>query len=166
MYRSILILILLFFVSCNDKEEIPYQLPENATSLLTADSIKTWKIARRYNGKTRMNMGDCFLEYRQRFRESGFVDDNNDKLRNCGPSLTATWEITISEKGNPYIKFTSDQIPDLLHQESNEKYFKIIHLSNDSLVISYAHKQFNQKRIITDYLVREDVKLSDREFHW
>ena len=153
-------------ISCSDTKEIPYELPENAVSLLTADSIKSWKLARRYNGKTRMNMGDCFLGYRQRFRESGIVSDNNETLRDCGPSLTATWEITTSEKGYPYIKLTSDQIPELLGQESDEKFFKILYLSNDSLVLSYSHKQFNQKRKITDYMVREGLEVTDRAFHW
>ncbi|GGG39102.1 hypothetical protein GCM10011344_44970 [Dokdonia pacifica] len=154
------------FISCKDKTKEPYIIPENAVHLLTADSVKTWKIAKRYNGKTRMNMGDCFLKYRQRFRESGLVKDNNDLQRDCGPSLEATWEITSSEKGDYYLKLTSDQIPELLQQESNEKFFKILYLSKDSLTLSYVHKQFNNRRRITDYLVRDDLEVKDREFHW
>ncbi|WP_299679801.1 lipocalin family protein [uncultured Dokdonia sp.] len=144
----------------------PYIIPENAIHLLTADSVKSWKIAKRYNGKTRMNMGDCFLKYRQRFRESGLVKDNNASQRDCGPSLEATWEITTSEKGDYYIKLTSDQLPELLNQESDEKFFKILYLSKDSLTLSYVHKQFNQRRRITDYMVREDLEVKDRDFHW
>lgn len=90
------------------KKNQRFRIPKNAVQLLTVDSIKSWKIARRYNGSTRMNMGDCFLGYRQRFRtsaalsvnSSGLVQDNNGELRNCGPSLKATWEITTSEKGD------------------------------------------------------------------
>ncbi len=161
-------------ISCKEVPSEPYAVPENAVYLLTADSVKTWKIARRYNGKTRMNMEGCFLGYRQRFRtsaalsinSSGTVTDNNGELRNCGPSLEATWEITTSDKGDTYLKFTSDQIPELLGQESNEKFFKILHISKDSLTLSFVHKQFNKRRRITDYLVREDLEVADRDFHW
>ncbi|MFT5892943.1 MAG: hypothetical protein ACI9Y7_003058, partial [Dokdonia sp.] len=86
--------------------------------------------------------------------------------RNCGPSLEATWEITTSEKGDTYLKLTSDQIPELLNQESNEKFFRILYLSKDSLTLSFVHKQFNKRRRITDYLVREDLEIEDRDFHW
>lgn len=161
-------------ISCKDEPKLPYSIPENAVTLLTADSVKSWKIARRYNGKTRMNMEGCFLGYRQRFRTSaglgvnpsGIVQDNNGELRNCGPSLEATWEITTSEKGDSYLKLTSDQIPELLGQESNEKFFKILYLNKDSLTLSFVHKQFNKRRTITDYLVRDDLPVEDRNFHW
>ncbi|WP_299209492.1 hypothetical protein [uncultured Dokdonia sp.] len=176
MKKILILYVLLIYgiISCKEKPEEPYVVPENAVQLLTSDSIKSWKIARRYNGKTRMNMGDCFLGYRQRFRTSaelsvnsgGIVQDNNGDLRNCGPSLEASWEITTSENGDAYLKLTSDQISELLGQESNEKFFKIMYLSNDSLTLSYTHKQFNKRRKITDYLVREDLPVKDRDFHW
>jgi len=159
-------ILLSVFLSCKDKPKEPYIIPENAVRLLTADSVKSWKIARRYNGKTRMNMGDCFLGYRLRFRESGLLSDNNGLQRDCGPSLDATWGITTSEKGAYYLKFKSDQIPALLNQESDEKFFKILYISEDSLTLSYVHTQFNQRRRITDYMVREDVEVKDRKFHW
>ena len=177
MNKIVVLCILLMSVMISCKEEVPpvpYIVPENAVHLLTADSVKSWKIARRYNGKTRMNMEGCFLGYRQRFRTSatpsinsrGIVKDNNGALRNCGPSLEATWEITTSEKGDMYLKLTSDQIPELMGQESNEKFFKILYLSKDSLTLSFVHKQFNKRRRITDYLVREDLEVADRDFHW
>lgn len=159
-------LMIFLLVSCGEKSKEPYVIPENTTYLLTADSVKSWKIAKRYNGKTRMNMGDCFLGYRLRFRESGLLSDNNGLQRDCGPSLEATWEITTSEKGDYYLKFKSDQIPGLLNQESDEKFFKILYISEDSLTLSYVHKQFNQRRRIIDYMVREDVEVKDRKFHW
>lgn len=166
--------LLIGVISCKDEPTPPYSIPENTVTLLTADSIKSWKIARRYNGKTRMNMGDCFLGYRQRFRTSvalsansiGYVSDNNGELRDCGSSLEAKWEITASDKGDFYLKLTSDQIPELLGQDSKEKFFKIMYLSNDSLTLSYVHKQFNKRLRITDYLVREDLPVEDRDFHW
>ena len=120
-------------ISCKKKTTPIYRLPDNAAGLLTGDSVKTWKIARRYNGKARMNMGECFLGYRQRFRESGHVSDNNSELRNCGPSLKAEWEITTTDKGHSYLKLTSDQIPALLNQAENYKLFKILFISRDSL---------------------------------
>lgn len=158
--------IVLIMISCKEEPVEPYILPENVETFLTADSIKTWKIARRYNGKTRMNMGDCFLGYRQRFRESGLVHDNNASLKNCGPSLEANWKITTSENGHSYIRFAGDKIPELLSQEEDYKFFKIVYISNDSLTLSFTHKQFNKRRTITDYLVREDLEVEDRNFHW
>lgn len=160
------LLCIILFASCAKKKLKPYELPDNAIVLLTADSVKSWKIARRYNGKTRMNMGSCFLSYRQRFRESGIVSDNNADNKDCGPSLEATWEITTEENGYSYLKFTSDQLPELLNQNKNFKLFKILYLSKDSLTISFTHVQFSERRTITDYLVRENLEVEDRDFHW
>ena len=113
-----------------------------------------------------MNMGDCFLKYRQRFRESGTVSDNNASNRNCGPSLEADWTFTTAENGYSYIKLTSDQLPELLGQEKPGLFFKVLYLTADSLTVSYVHKQFGERRVITDYLVREDLEVPDRDFHW
>jgi len=93
------IVIAILVLSCKTKKKEPFVLPNNAIYLLTADSVKYWKLAKRYNGKTRMNMGDCFLQYRQRFRESGQVTDNNEENKDCGPSLKAQWEFTTLDKG-------------------------------------------------------------------
>lgn len=41
-----------------------------------------------------------------------------------------------------------------------------MYLSNDSLTLSYTHKQFTKRLRITDYLVREDLPVEDRNFHW
>ncbi len=171
IYLSRLIIGFIFYslvtlVSCKKEAIVPYILPENTKLLLTSDSIKTWKIARRYNGKTRMNMGDCFLKYRQRFYKNGIVSDNNAENQNCGPSLEATWEIITAENGFSYFKFKGDQLPELLGQEEDHKLFKILYLSNDSLTISFTHVQFSERRTITDYLVREDIEIKDRDFHW
>jgi len=113
------VLLVIGITSCKDEPKPPYSIPQNAVTLLTADSIKSWKIARRYNGKTRMNMGDCFLGYRQRFatsaalnaHSSGLVEDNIGALRNCGPSFKAIWQITTSDQGAFYLNLTIDQIP-------------------------------------------------------
>lgn len=68
----------MLIISCSEKE--PYRLPENAESLLHGDSTKTWKIARRYNNDVRMNMGPCFMTYRQSFSEDHQVSDNNAEM--------------------------------------------------------------------------------------
>jgi len=158
--------LLFLMMSCQSSTKEPYVLPDNARFLLTADSVKHWKLAKRYNGKTRMNMGDCFLKYRQHFRESGQVIDNNEENKGCGPSLKADWEFTSSDKGYWYLKFTSEQIPELLGQTEDYKLFKIHKLTQDSLMLSFTHKQFGERRVITDYLVRHDLEVDDRNFHW
>ena len=160
------LLFLILFSGCGSEPVIPYEIPENAVSLLTADTSKTWKIARRYNGKARMNMEGCFMLYRQKFSISGIVTDNNAENTNCGPSLNADWEITKTEKGNYYLKLTSADIPDLLNQEEDYTFFKILRLTKDSLTVSFRHKQFGKERVITDYLVQEDIVVPDRNFHW
>lgn len=157
---------ILILISCADTPSLPYELPENSITLLTSDSVKTWKIAKRYNGETRMNMGDCFLGYRQCFRESGLVKDNNGSLMNCGPSLNAQWKIITQDNGHSYLRIMGDQIPELLSQEEDFKFFKILHISKDSLTLSFTHRQYNKKRTITDYLVRDDLEVDDRNFHW
>lgn len=159
------LLILLAFASCQ-KIDKPYPLPENARNLIHGDSLKTWKIARRYNNDVRMNMGPCFMDYRQTFTNSGMVRDNNSENKNCGPSLTGNWKIEKSPKGNPYIKITSPDIPALMSTEKDYKYFRILKLTGDTLKISFKHTQYgNTKRTITDILVREDLDIGDRYFH-
>ncbi|WP_146090637.1 hypothetical protein [Aureitalea marina] len=152
-------------VSCGDSPPEPYPLPENAMNLIAGDSAKTWMLAKRINGKVRMNMGDCFLHYRQTYLQNGSVSDNNSKAKDCGPSLVGQWEITTTEKGNSYIKITSALIPELLNIEEDHKFFQIRYLSEDSLVLKFSHNQFGKKQWITDYLVTESVDVPDRDFH-
>jgi len=160
-------LVFLVLASCEETEINPYVLPQNAIQLIAGDSTKTWKIARRYNGDTRMNMGRCFLSYRQTFSVNNTVVDNNKDNTDCGPSLRATWKISVSDSGNSYLKLTSDQIPELFKIKKDYKFFKVLYVSEDSLTLSFKHKQFSGKtRIIIDYLVREDLKVNERDFHW
>ncbi len=161
----IALLVGVVFTSCSEGNE-PYTLPPGAAQLIAGDSTKTWMLAKRFNGGIRMNMGDCFLHYRQTFGVDGTVQDNNGEARNCGPSLVGAWEITTTEKGNSYIKITSPQIPELLGIEEDHKFFKILYLSGDTLQLSFSHNQFGTKKIITDYLVTEDVQVPDRNFHY
>jgi hypothetical protein len=44
--------------------------------------------------------------------------------------------------------------------------FKILYTSKDSLTISFSHNQFGSRRVITDYMVTEEVSVPDRDFHW
>lgn len=162
---QIAIILVLIFTSCNNNSE-PYQLPENALDLIHGDSLKTWKIARRYNDDIRMNMGPCFMAYRQTFKADHKVYDNNENYRDCGPSLFGNWEFKKSEKGDPYVKITSPDLPKLMNTDKDYKYFKILKLTKDTLKLSFKHKQYgNKSRTITDVLVREDLDIGDRYFH-
>ncbi len=113
-----------------------------------------------------MEEGDCFIKYGQTYFTNDSVVDNNERNAQCGPSLKGTWEITQSEKGHSYIKLSSSLLPELLGTDKEYKYFKILFLSKDSLTLSFSHNQFGKKRRITDYLVREDLDIGDRSFHY
>lgn len=135
-------------------------------NLIHGDSSKTWKIARRYNDDIRMNMGPCFLAYRQTFKADQNFFDNNEKTGDCGPSLIGTWEFKKGPKGDPYVKISSPDLPELLNTNKDYKYFKILKLTEDSLKLSFKHKQYgNKSRTITDILVRENLDIGDRYFH-
>lgn len=152
------------FSSCTDSKA--FKLPENAEALIHGDSVKTWKIARRYNGSVRMNMGPCFMAYRQSFYMDSKVSDNNSENPDCGQSLVGKWELKESKKGTPYIKLSSPQLPELLNTEKEYKNFRILKLTEDTLKISFKHTQYgNTSRTITDVLVREDLDIGDRYFH-
>lgn len=166
MYRYLL-LILITIYSCSGPEKPVYELPENAWSLISADSAKTWKLAKRFNEGTRMNMGDCFLAYRQTFLKDSSMTDNAGDTRNCGETLSANWKIVKDSKGNAYIKLSSEQIPDLMQIDENYKHFKVLQISEDELVIEYKHRQYgNKSRTVIDHYVPEDVAVEDRDFHW
>lgn len=153
-------------LSCTETKRESFKLPTNAVKLIAGDSIKTWKIAKRYNNKIRMNMGDCFLSYRQTFYSNMTVIDNNGEHEDCGETLRATWEIVTNKEDDNFIKLKSDQIPKLMNIKNNYKYFHILHISQDSLVLQYKHKQFsNQEFIITDHFVTEHTVVKDRDFH-
>ncbi|MCH4822367.1 lipocalin family protein [Gramella lutea] len=152
-------------MSCSEEHKA-YNLPENASSLLHGDSLKTWKIARGYNNDVRMNMGPCFMNYRQTYKLNGVVLDNNEENRDCGSSLKGQWKFKKNKKGEPYLKITSPDIPQLMNTDKDYKYFKILKLTRDTLKLSFKHAQYgNTKRTITDILVREDLDIGDRYFH-
>ena len=157
---------LLVVFGCNEPIP-PYSLPKNVISIICSDSIKTWKLAKRLNDGNRMNMGDCFLSYRQTFKKDMTVSDNNGDNDNCGESLTATWEIIKDEKAHSYIKMQSPQIPMLMNIKEDYKKLRILHLSENKMTVAFYHRQFSDRwTIITDYLVPESVLVEDREFHW
>lgn len=156
----------IFLLSSCNEEASPYNLPENASNLIHGDSLKTWKIARRYNDDIRMNMNPCFLAYRQTFKTDQTVNDNNGENRDCGPSLSGEWQFKKGPKGNSYLKVSSPDLPKLLNTDKDYKYFKILKLTEDTLKVSFKHKQYGNKlRTITDVLVREDLNIGDRNFH-
>ena len=160
LYFSLVILVT--FTSCSSEK---FELPNNATELLTNNSSKTWKLAKRYNDGYRMNMGDCFLSYRVTYNLDGTTMDNNAQNKDCGESMEANWTFYTNDSG-PYIKWKGEKVITLLQQEKDYKYFKIITLSDSLLVVSYKHKQFNNKeRTIEDYLVPEHLEVEGRNYH-
>ncbi|TRO67456.1 lipocalin family protein [Christiangramia sabulilitoris] len=164
-YRLFFLQLAFTFISCSDSQK-PFHLPDNANQLLHGDSTKTWKIARRYNDDIRMNMGPCFMAYRQTFKVDHLVQDNNEDTRDCGPNLTGKWNFKKGPEGNSFIKISSPDIPKLLNTEKDYKYFKVLKLTEDTLKISFKHKQYGDTyRRITDILVREDLDIGDRYFH-
>lgn len=165
-FISILALMCFSFNSCDKQKKKPYQPTSNLKELIAGDSLKTWKIAKRYNGKTRMNMGDCFLKYRQSFFSNGGVSDNNEDQSNCGSSLIGAWSIIKDSASYTYIRIISDDIPELLNIEENYKDFRVFYASEDSLHIYFIHTQYGQERRISDYLVQEEVSVPNRNFHF
>ncbi len=157
----------MLIVSCAEPQKEPYMLPDHAESLIAGDSAKTWKLARRFNNKTRMNMGDCFLLYRQTYQSDMTMHDNNGEHSDCGPTLNATWKFAKDERGNYYVKWNSKELPEVMHIEQDYKFFKILRLSEEQMTLQFSHKQFSNKTtIITDIYVPEYVSVEDREFHW
>lgn len=163
-----LILVLgLALIACDETEKPAYPLPSNASSLLTGDSTKTWKLARRFNNGTRMNMGDCFLLHRDTYSADFTMHNNSGEQSNCGETLNATWKFTKDKKGNSYIRWTSDQLPQMMNIEADYKAFKILRLSAEQMTLQFTHKQFSDKiSTITDIWVPENISVEDREFHW
>ncbi len=162
-----LLLFLIVLTSCSDDVKPVYEIPENARELIAADSSKTWKLAKRFNDGTRMNMGECFLAYRQTFSKDNTMNDNSGKTRDCGQTLFAEWKFVKDRKGNSYVQLKSKQLPELMQIEEDFKFFKVLQLSRNELVLEYKHKQYgNKSRTITDYYVQEDITVEDRNFHW
>ena len=166
MQKYLLIFSVALFSCAESPPEEPYALPENALTLLSSDSTKTWKLARRFNDKTRMNMGDCFLSYRQTYQSDMTLYDNNGEQRDCGETLHATWKFVKDKKGNCYVKWSSAQLPQLMNIEKDYKYFKILHLSADQLTLRFRHKFSNKVSTITDFYVPEGASVEGRDFHW
>jgi len=161
-----LLFILIFCSSCSEPTP-PYVLPINAIELITSNANKTWKLAKRTNNGDRMNMGDCFLSYRQTYNSDMTVSDNNSAHHNCGDSLHAVWELIKDEDGHNYIKMTSPEIPALLNIEEDYKLFKILELEENRMKIAFYHKQFSDRTTtIIDYLVPDHIVVGDRDFHW
>ncbi|WP_298547811.1 lipocalin family protein [uncultured Aquimarina sp.] len=165
-YPTLLLAFVIITFSCSKSNKEPYQIPENSIELIAGISGKTWKIAKRHNDGTRMNMAGCFLSYRTIYKPDMTMKDNNSEQHDCGPSLIADWEITQSKKGHYFIKLKSDQLPEMMNIEKDYKNFQITYLSKDSLQLRYRHAQFSgQVRTIVDLYVQEDVPVKNRDFH-
>ncbi len=165
--RAIWLMVVLGLSGCSSESEKPFQLPTNAKSLIAGDSIKTWKIARRFNNGTRMNMGDCFLAHRQSFAIDNEFFTSASGRSDCGEPMIGKWSLAKDENGVAYIKLESGQIPQMLNIEDDFKFFRINMLSDSLLVLQFNHAQTTKKQTtMVDYFVPEGVKVDDRNFHW
>lgn len=153
--------------SCSTEKKPPFNLPNNAMQLIAGDSAKVWKLARRFNNNTRMNMGDCFLSYRATYRKDSIMHDNNGQQYDCGETLTTNWSLYHSDDNYPYIKLKGGKLKELMNLDKDYKFFKILDLSEKQLVLEFRHKQFSSKETtIVDVFVPENISVEDREFHW
>jgi len=161
---SILLIILL---GCSSEAEYTFTMPENGKQLLAGDSAKTWVLARRFNNKTRMNMGDCFLSYAQTYQPNGTMSDNAGDNRDCGESLVANWSFAKTQEGLYYLRLEGDNLGELMNIEENFKLFKLLQLSDSLMQLQFYHKQFSNKTtLITDFYVPKGTKVEGRDFHW
>lgn len=150
------------------QQEPVYQLPENAARLLSGDSLKSWKLAYRYNGGVRVNMGPCYYGYRQSFLADGsFHDNNGEQTADCGETMQGKWYLRHNKEHTPYLSLQSSLIPEAFGIDNDIKNFQIIELSDQKLVLRFKHALFTSKpTLIEDTLVPEEVEVADREFHW
>lgn len=154
-------------LSCSEEKRPPFKIPENAISLIAGDSAKVWKLAKRSNNNVRMNMGDCFLSYRVTYKTDSIMHDNNGAYRDCGETLTAKWKLHKNKEDESFIRLESEQLKVLMNLDVEYKYFKILDLTEEQLVLQFRHKQFSSKATtIVDVLVPEDTSIKDRDFHW
>lgn len=153
-------------ISCAEPEQ-PFELPDNPGSLITGDSVKTWKLARRFNNGTRMNMGDCFLAHRMIFDTDRSFETGASGRNDCGDPMLGTWSLARDPNGFSYIRLESDQIPEMMNIEDDFKLFKIKSLSDTLMILQFTHAQTTKKQTtIVDYFVPDGVKVDDRKFHW
>jgi len=168
MLKSIFLSLLPFILlCCGQKTPDPvFPLPKNAKVLLAGDTSKVWKLARRYNNGTRMNMGDCFLKNRQTYFVSNTMEDNSGNNPDCGQSLMASWKFVKDKEGYYYLRWESEQLAALMNIDDNFKLFKILQLSEEQITLQFFHKFGAKQGKIIDVYVPQDVKIEDRDFHW
>lgn len=158
-----------FLVSCSPKtEENRFTLPENVLELVAGKKSKTWKLAKRTNGNTRVNMGKCTLDFRLTFSTNyTFKDETNNP--NCGPFISGVYGFVLDKNKNVYLNLKGEHIAQIfeIKNQDSSKYFQIIDLSDSVFIYRYSHKLFSDKTtIIEDVLVPEEVDFEGREFHY
>lgn len=164
---AILVVLLALLVSCQSDKDETFLLPSNANQLIAGEHSKTWKLATRYNNNTRMNMGDCFLSYRVTYSSDKSVTDNNSEHEDCGESLDTNWSTYENDEGQAYIKLKGPKVKELLNQDKDYKFFKLIALDSNLMVVEFKHAQYGSKATkILDSLVPETVNVEGRKFHW
>ncbi|HAA13687.1 MAG TPA: hypothetical protein DCE41_19130 [Cytophagales bacterium] len=160
-------LILLLLLGGCGASEPEYTHPAQAKTLLASDTTKVWKLAHRLNDGTRMNMAGCFLTHRWIFTPKGTMRDNAGEHEDCGETLHASWKFVKNDADQYFLKLSSDQFPALMNTEGDTKYFQLLALSDEKLMVRFRHAQFGGKdRTITDTYVPENKAVADRDFHW
>ena len=160
-------LVVVLLLACSEEPRPPYQIPKDAKTLLAGSESKSWKLARRFNNKTRMNMGDCFLSHRDTYSSDMTMHNNSGENVDCGETLNAQWKFVKDKNDNYYIRLRSDQLPAMMNIEEDFKLFKVLYLSEEEMVLQFQHRQFSNKTsTITDIYVPEGVSVEGREFHW
>lgn len=142
------ILVIITIAACSpQKEYVVYRLPENAGDLLSGVKSKTWKLARRLNNGTRVNMGECTYGYRQTFMADGNVSDNNSGMYDCGESMNGTWRLYENHNGAAFLSITSEVVPKYfkVDEGSKTKGFQLVELSPGVLVYKFKHELFSTK---------------------
>lgn len=114
-----------------------------------------------------MNVGDCFLLHRDSYSADFTMHNNSGEQGDCGETLNAMWRFTNVKNGNSYIRWISDQLPQMMNIEADNKAFKILRLSAEQMSLQFTNKQFSDKTsTITDIWIPENITVEDREFHW
>ena len=162
MYKAIYLVSFLLILGCGANKQ-NNSLPENAKTILSGESGKQWKLAKRFNRGYRMNMEGCFLSYVITYNPDGTFSDNNGQHEGCGESLKGKWDLVSNEKGN-YIRMESPQISELMGIDEDYKMMRILSFEDLEIQLQLDHKNFQESGKIVDYLVPIDVEVTDRAF--
>ena len=167
-YRTFGLMLLILWGCGSGESSKIFRLPPDSDQTLAGTNRKTWKLAKRTNNGTRVNMGECTLHYRQTFYANHQVEDNNSLRSDCGDSMNGKWNLSENESGVAYLSIASEVVPKYFEvpEGSITKHFQLVELTDKSLVYTFKHKLFSTKpSIVVDYLIPADSVFEDRNFH-